>query len=166
MDRNSQTRRAHTEFGQAKITVPGARVDVFSWTDSSGNIWLFGGDGFDSSGASPGALNDLWKYNITANQWTWVGGSSTADERNWGIEGTASSGNIPGGRYFGTHWTDASGNFWLFGGYGLDTVGTTTDSLNDLWKFNPTSSQWTWVSGTSSIDQPGTLQDAGHSFSG
>ena len=29
--------------------VPGARSDSISWTDSTGNLWLFGGDGYDST---------------------------------------------------------------------------------------------------------------------
>jgi hypothetical protein len=37
------------------------RVDAFSWIDSSGNLWLFGGDGLDSIG-KVGLLNDLWRY--------------------------------------------------------------------------------------------------------
>jgi hypothetical protein len=31
---------------------------------------------------------------------------------------------------------DASGNFWLFGGLGMDSTGT-LGYLNDLWKFEP-----------------------------
>jgi hypothetical protein len=41
--------------------VPGARYVAISWTDGSGNLWLFGGQGYDSSG-SDGYLNDLWEY--------------------------------------------------------------------------------------------------------
>jgi len=32
-----------------------------SWSDASGNLWLFGGEGFDSTGTE-GTLNDLWEY--------------------------------------------------------------------------------------------------------
>jgi hypothetical protein len=41
--------------------VPGARSEAISWTDSAGNFWLFGGAGYDSTGAI-GSLNDLWRY--------------------------------------------------------------------------------------------------------
>ncbi len=41
--------------------VPGARCCAVSWTDSAGNLWLFGGWGYDSAG-NKGDLNDLWKY--------------------------------------------------------------------------------------------------------
>ena len=42
---------------------PGARGSqgiAVAWTDSSGNFWLFGGDGYSS--ISLGLLNDLWRY--------------------------------------------------------------------------------------------------------
>jgi hypothetical protein len=44
--------------------VPGARGSqgiAVTWTDSSGNSWLFGGVGYDSAGTW-GSLNDLWRY--------------------------------------------------------------------------------------------------------
>ncbi|NVM52731.1 MAG: hypothetical protein HWN66_03425 [Candidatus Helarchaeota archaeon] len=44
----------------AATNVPGARAYSVSWTDTAGNLWLFGGDGYDN--ASVGLLNDLWKY--------------------------------------------------------------------------------------------------------
>jgi len=33
-------------------------------------------------------------------------------------------------------WIDASGNLWVFGGYGRDAAGT-VNLLNDLWPFRP-----------------------------
>lgn len=41
--------------------IPGGRSFANSWTDSSGNLWLFGGEGFDANGYA-GDLNDLWRY--------------------------------------------------------------------------------------------------------
>jgi hypothetical protein len=41
--------------------VPGARLEMNSWTDASGNLWLFGGYGTAASG-SQGDLSDLWMY--------------------------------------------------------------------------------------------------------
>ena len=40
---------------------PGAREQGVGWLDVSGNFWLFGGFGFDSSGVQ-GDLNDLWLF--------------------------------------------------------------------------------------------------------
>ena len=56
---------------------PGSREQSISWIDSSGNLWLLGGDGYDSEGTN-GFLNDLWKYN--GGQWTWTGGSAVANQ--------------------------------------------------------------------------------------
>lgn len=44
-----------------------------NWTDSGGNLWLFGGIGYDLTAGSRGdePLNDLWKY--SNGQWTWEG---------------------------------------------------------------------------------------------
>ena len=41
--------------------IPGSRHSASSWTDSSGNLWLFGGHGIDANG-NFGILNDLWKF--------------------------------------------------------------------------------------------------------
>src|SRR5271168_2966610 len=55
---------------------PGGREGAAYWTDSKGNFWLFGGEGFDSTGTA-GDLNDLWEFNISTGYWAWMGGSST-----------------------------------------------------------------------------------------
>ncbi|MEE8388243.1 MAG: hypothetical protein V3R65_06695 [Acidiferrobacterales bacterium] len=41
--------------------VPGARNYSISWLDGNGDLWLFGGDGYDSAGTED-TLNDLWRY--------------------------------------------------------------------------------------------------------
>jgi len=113
----------------ASANVPGARVNAVSSIDASGNFWLFGGVG------TGGALNDLWKY--SAGEWTWVSGANMVDRPGtYGTQGTAASGNVPGARQMPVNWTDASGNFWLFGGNGFDSAGT-QGYLNDLWKYEP-----------------------------
>ena len=117
--------------------VPGARSNSVSWTDASGDFWLFGGGGFDSS-RTDGLLNDLWKFNPTAKTWTWVSGSRTANAVGiYGTLGVASTNNVPGGRWGAVSWIDKSGNLWLFGGA----------DYNDLWEFSPTTNEWTWMSG-------------------
>lgn len=123
------------------------------WADSSGNLWLFGGSDYDSA-KTFGILNDLWEFNPTTKQWTWMGGSRTVPNANdcqpgiYGTQGVASANNVPGGRSYAASWTDANGNFWLFGGPGCDSAGTQA-LLNDLWKFNPSTNQWAWMGGSS-----------------
>ena len=139
----------------ATSNLPGARDSAFAWTDSSGNLWLFGGFGLDSAGTS-GYLNDLWKYTISTNQWTWVGGPKftnvAQNNGTYGMLSMPAASNIPGARISGAIWTDSSGNFWLLGGFGLDSAGTNGGGyLNDLWKYNVSSGQWTWMSGSKTL---------------
>ena len=63
-----------TQF--AADNLPGARQEAATWTDSKGNLWLFGGNGYDGSGTL-GYLNDLWELNPATKQWAWMGGSNT-----------------------------------------------------------------------------------------
>jgi len=129
---------------------PGGRESAASWTDSSGNFWLFGGEGFDADGQN-GWLNDLWEFNPTTNEWAWMGGSKMTQAHGvYGALGTPSAASIPGSRDSATSCTDNSGNFWLFGGEGYDADGQ-HGWLNDLWEFNPSTKEWAWMSGPSSI---------------
>ena len=151
----SSTEGASSVYGTEGVTasgnVPSGRLGTSGWVDASGNFWMFGGSGSDSTATTTsndggGALNELWMFNaapvsstnLTAPtyQWTWMGGVNTA-----GIAGvyvtetpstTGSPYNTPGSRVWGTGWADSSGNFWLFGGAGMDSQGT-SGYLNDLW---------------------------------
>ncbi len=60
----------------------------------------------------------------------------------YGRLGTPAAGNVPGGREGAASWIDQSGNFWLFGGYAVPSDGF-GDYLNDLWRFDPSSMEWT-----------------------
>ena len=103
--------------------MPGARYGSISWTDGSGNLWLFGGYGYDST-AIHGCLNDLWRYDTAR--------SVDVDERLkhenqvgvYGIKGVPDAANVPGAREGSISWTDATGNLWLFGGYGYGSATT------------------------------------------
>ncbi len=142
---------------------PECRSNAVTWADASGNLWLFGGNGNDSLG-SPGYLNDLWKYNPTTNQWTWMAGNSTlgtsylAQPGIYGTQGTAAASNTPGGRWGAVGWTDSAGNLWLFGGHGVEAAGR-EGVLNDLWEFSSSSGRWTWMGGQNqllpSLGRPG-----------
>ena len=147
----------------AASNVPGGRDDAVSWTDASGNLWLFGGHGWDSTN-NIGPLNDLWKFNIAAGQWTWVSGANVVNQSGtYGTKGTADPANVPGAREAAMGWFEAAnGNLWLFGGNGKDSSGGgSTSNLNDLWKFNIASGQWTWVSGSNIGGQAGVYGTLG-----
>src|SRR5713101_7045888 len=126
---------------------PGARTNAVSWTDASGNFLLFGGFGKDGAGTL-GFLNDLWEY--TGGAWTFISGSSFANQVGiYGTQGVASGTNAPGGRQEAVGWADAAGNLWLLGGEGEDgnNPPTANGILNDLWMYNITAKQWTFVMG-------------------
>jgi N-acetylneuraminic acid mutarotase len=138
-------------LGQAAPgNIPGARVSAAGWIDASGNLWLFGGDGFDSA-SNFGFLNDLWEYSISSGQWTWMNGANTTYQAgSYGTQGTTSPTNVPGARRLAVTWIDSTGTFWLFGGNGLDSAGAEGE-LNDLWKYQ--ASEWTWVNGSHTENQ-------------
>jgi N-acetylneuraminic acid mutarotase len=145
----------------APSNIPGARYSAVSWLDPNGNLWLFGGEGFVTAG-NFGKLNDLWKYDPTSNEWTWISGSNSLSQAGiYGTKGVSDPSNVPGAREFAASWVDADGDLWLFGGDGYDSVGYYPDSLNDLWKFDPANLEWTWVSGANIAYQAGVYGTIG-----
>ena len=163
-----------TQGTPAATNVPPPRLGSSTWTDAAGDLWLFGGTGFDATVyQNIGQFNDLWKYNSTSNEWTWVGGQSPATDPQlngfyagmdyqgvYGTQGVAASANFPGSRELANAWVDSAGNFWLFGGDGYDKS-RNYGLLSDLWEFNPTTNQWTWVSGSSTINAAGVYGTQG-----
>ena len=123
-------------------------MESISWTDNTGNLWLFGGDD----------LNDLWRYDPETNQWTWMSGSNTTSQPGvYGAKGVPDAANVPGGREESISWTDNTGNLWLFGGY----YNTVWGRLNDLWRYAPETNQWTWMGGANTARQPGVYGTRG-----
>lgn len=129
--------------------VPGSRWNGAAWTGSNGHLWMFGGQGFDSQGNS-GYLNELWQFDPAWNQWAWMAGPNVmqcapnANKQNcgnppvYGTKGQPAGGNTPGGRTAFASWTGKDGRFWLLGG-----------GYYDLWEFDPSTIEWTWVGGSS-----------------
>jgi hypothetical protein len=129
---------------------PGARYGAAGWTDKSGNLWLFGGDGWELAGGSPqvtlnAPMNDLWVcVMIFGDYCEWqlqgaydptVGAQIIANAQHEGQGGSyllPGNGTVgfPGARLGAATWTDTAGNLWLFGG------SDGSNYLNDLWKFN------------------------------
>jgi N-acetylneuraminic acid mutarotase len=134
----------------APANLPGGRAGETTWIDSSGNLWLFGGSGYDSTG-NFGLLNDLWKFDTALQQWAWMSGSTTVGSNGaqpgvYGTMGTPAAANVPGGRSGASGWVDKSGNLWLIDGMGADANGN-QGPLDDLWEFNPSTLEWTWIDG-------------------
>jgi hypothetical protein len=163
----------------ASTNMPGGRQEAVGWADANGNLWLFGGEGLDSTGIPNGILDDLWVYNIGSSQWTWVMGNNVANQTGEysttpfvgapnttnaagtvGLPSGASS-TMPGSRWGAAGWVDNGGDFWLFGGWGLDSTATNGNgALNDMWVYVPNATPtqpgtWTWTKGSNTGSQNG-----------
>jgi N-acetylneuraminic acid mutarotase len=140
--------------------VPGERDYAVSWTDSSDNLWLFGGN---TATAASGltVLNDMWRYSPSTGVWTWMSGSNMPGAAGaYGTQELAAAGNLPGARFYAVSWADRSGNLWLFGGQGNDSTDS-TGGLNDLWRYNLSSGLWTWMSGSNAVAAAGVYGTKG-----
>jgi hypothetical protein len=129
---------------------PGFRMfGAASWTDRNGNLWLFGAQSIG------GLKNDLWKYNVATNLWTWIKGDSLNNlAPRFGTKGVSSPTSNPGGMYeTNASWTDVFNNLWLFGGWGYDSLGN-SGMWNTLWKYNIATNEWTWISGDNFLNAP------------
>jgi len=129
---------------------PARGFGPLAWVDTSGYLWLFSGYG------NTGYFNDLWKYDISTNEWTWISGSSTANQSgSYGVRGVANATNIPGSRCeYAASWTDNANDLWLFSGY-------YNGFFNDLWRYNIASNMWTWMKGSQLLNQTGTYGTMG-----
>jgi len=120
-----------------------------SWHDGANNLWLFGGYNL------VGTFNDLWQSDRSTLEWTWMKGALFLDEAGvYGTLGVPNANNTPGARCAYTKWKDAAGDFWLFGGFAPGILGYT---FNDVWKYDLSSNEWTWMSGTNNPYDLGSL---------
>jgi hypothetical protein len=115
--------------------IPASRWAAATWTDATGNFWLLGGlqTGFESDTYII-LLNELWEFNPASDEWAWMGGTQINRAAGvYGMLGTPSAGNMPGGREASASWQDRAGDFWLFGGSDNYSFG----DLNDVWEYFP-----------------------------
>ncbi len=129
-----------TQGVSSPSNVPPSRSEcAASWTDSLGNLWLFGG------WSNSDSYNDLWKYDPVTNEWTWMKGSSTVGAADvYGTKGVPAPANTPGARNSYGKWNDGKNNLYLFGGDRF----TAGQLRNDVWKYNIATNEWVWISGT------------------
>lgn len=150
-----------TQGTAAAANKPGSRSGSVTWTDGNGDLWLFGGFGLGASG-SAGRLNDLWKYDVSTEQWTWMKGSSTINASgSYGTKGTESSSSNPQARFNACGEIDNNGDLWLFGGSVKAQRSPQGVSKNDLWRYKPSTNNWTWISGYNSVSSDGVYGTRG-----
>ena len=95
---------------------------------------------------------DFWQLDIATAWWSTIHVSSI---QSFGVQGVSSAGVFPGVKSFHSCDVAASNNnFYIFGGsfagtpFGLVYVYAQFPGFeNHLWRYNFTSTQWTWVKG-------------------
>jgi hypothetical protein len=114
---------------------PAGHYSASTWKASDGSLWLYG-LGYND-------VTDLWKFDPTTFLWTWEGGQPNPDGTGitavYGTQGVAAATNFPGVMQVAISWTDTSGHFWLYGGYGWPETGGYQGllQLNDMWEYLP-----------------------------
>lgn len=155
--KGSQTPNSLGSYGVQGVAAasnnPPNRYQAAYWRDLQGNFWVFGGS--SRQGLNIVIFNDLWKYSVSTNQWTWMSGPQYLTDQNgqFGTQGIPSTSNYPSARGNGSIcWVDNTGMFWLYAGEGID-ANNATGIMSDLWRYDPNTNEWTWVKGSNLINQ-------------
>jgi hypothetical protein len=137
------------------IDTPGTRVAASMVANTAATfIYLFGGSGNGNvDTTTTGYLDQLWRYTVSNNQWTWLMGSSIQYSGSGvptypslaGLTG-ATTETTPGARGFFGMTIDTLDRIWIAGGIFFDTPVL----ARDIWMYSTTSSEWRWVGGQSS----------------
>lgn len=142
---------------------PSDRYRARAWFDDDNNMWMYGGAVDTPSGSL--SYNDLWKYNTTTKSWTFISGNKNRPYcKNCpnGLypttQGTGGTQYFPRARSDYAYWKDNTGNIWIYGGY-VESHGS--DEFGDVWKFNPTTAEWTLISGNDTFNPPKTTTNPG-----
>ena len=105
-----------------------------SGRDSTGKIWLY-------------SNTNVWRYDPATGFWTWMNGEgASVPSASWGTQGVEAATNHPGARTLPSTAWDQNGRLWLYGGARADINGQMGD-LNDLWRYDSATNQWTWMTG-------------------
>ncbi|MBC7660736.1 MAG: hypothetical protein H7249_13655 [Chitinophagaceae bacterium] len=118
----------------AAANSPPVRINASAWS-GSGKIYMFGGKG------SSGYFNDLWSYDLSTHNWTWMAGAQES------INDATNAGFYPSSRSAGVSWTVGSQGY-LYGGQDFAGLGR-----SDMWVINLTTGNWYKVT-----DSPINLQ--------
>jgi hypothetical protein len=102
-------------------------------------------------------LNDLWEFNPATNNWLWANGPNTINSST--ITTGSPSSIRPGSRMEAVSFTDDD-NAYIMGGQGNDGNGS-LGSLSDLWRYNMTTKLFTFIKGSTLVNQFGVYGTQG-----
>lgn len=144
-----QPKNLTANYGQKGVfnasNCPGTRINSINFIDNSGNLYLLAGGGYQ--------INDLWKYDVTLQQWAWVSGYNNTS----GVLGTLGSIGVASQNYFPASRLQAKpilasdGMVYIYGGSPTFTNGN--DLRTNLWKYNPNTNEWTLLSNKTTVGQ-------------
>jgi len=101
-------------------------------------------------------LNDIWRYDLLANQWFFMNGNQT---KNAGGDYSTSGNGYPGSRYGLSLIKLLNDSLILFGGYnGL--------YLNDVWRYDLETNEWYFVNGNQTTNSGGFYSRLGNGYPG
>lgn len=128
---------------------------AIGWVGPDGHSYLFGG--YRTETAISSIISDhLWRSGDSLSEWVQLSGFGTTkkDVNQKGVRLT------PTGRTSSSHQADKDGTVYLFGGMGK-TEDSYVDSINELWKYDSNSGQWTLLSGSKSGGGLGVYHEKG-----
>eukprot|EP01135_Chromosphaera_perkinsii_P011125 Nk52_evm34s2340 gene=Nk52_evmTU34s2340 len=134
-----------TDGEAAKENSPPSRALGLSFTDSQNRFWLFGGWGTMLDGTMNTFNNDVWMYEASRNEWTFITGCKAVS--NECKAGKFTSPVFPGGRKYALGSMQSNGVFTVIAGEGYVGSTGTIGFHADTWKFNIWDRAWTFVRG-------------------
>jgi hypothetical protein len=147
---------------EKKMRNPGSRAEHSSVMVEK-DFFTFGGQSVmldkKSGGLVEVMMADLWRYDMIARQWFFMGGTQLANSHgSYPSEiGTGSKKFGPGARVMASiAFNQLTNEIFIFGGFGYGYVRGEVGYLNDLWSYNPVEQYFTWYGGSSGINSAGS----------
>lgn len=133
--------------------IASATADPGSRNEACGAMSYVGPDSFIMFGGDSGSyMGDLWSFDVATAWWTTLHISKT---QSFGTQGVPSSTTFPGVKYWhACAMSPFDNQFYLFGGW----AGTGSLRENNMWSYNFSLKQWTFLKGNSA---PGTYTTYG-----
>jgi gliding motility-associated-like protein len=142
---NTNNTNYGTKFVASVSNSPGKRYECKSGWVHNNELIMFGGQDQLTE-----FKNDLWKYTVSNNMWTWIGGESIGNSSgNYGTKNQPAVSNMPSGRYSYTKWKKDNFIYIFAGGI------SSTSSINDVWSYNLNTNIWTWIAGDNTSNSIG-----------